>query len=177
MSANMFPYAAGGSYFGYHMWAINKQQMYAGAPTVQVVDFAGDTSDFTVIPANARLQAGSPPAGSPEYFVSTEQFLNAVSVYKFHVDWDKVSTSTFTGPDTRGGADVLAERTPRERVDAGQLRRHARDQSHGAGPVLEPRRRRVALGRPHRQPRRVHDRELRRREHATTRPCAGTRRT
>ena len=100
MSANMFPYAAGGSYFGYHMWALNKQQMYADAPSPQVVDFAGDTSDFTVIPANARLQAGTPPAGSPEYFVSTEQFLNAVSIYKFHVDWDKVSTSTFTGPQT-----------------------------------------------------------------------------
>jgi Carboxypeptidase regulatory-like domain len=100
MSANMFPYAAGGSYFGYHAWALNKQQMYAGAPSPQVVDFAGDTSDFTVIPANSRLQAGTPPAGSSEYFVSTEQFLNAVSIYKFHVDWDKVSTSTFTGPVT-----------------------------------------------------------------------------
>src|SRR5206468_8446526 len=59
MSANMFGYSATGSYFGYHLWAINKAQMYDGAPTVQVVDFAGDTSDFTVIPANARLQAGS----------------------------------------------------------------------------------------------------------------------
>jgi Carboxypeptidase regulatory-like domain len=101
MSANMFGYSSSGSYFGYHVWAINKAQMYAGAPTVQVVDFAGDTSDFTVIPANARLQAGSPPAGSSEYFVSTEQFLNALSIYKFHVDWDKVSTSTFTGPFTQ----------------------------------------------------------------------------
>ena len=45
--------------------------MYAGNPSPQVVDFAGDTSDFTVIPANARLQAGTPPAGSSEYFVST----------------------------------------------------------------------------------------------------------
>ena len=32
MSANMFGYSAGGSYFGYHVWALNKQQMYAGAP-------------------------------------------------------------------------------------------------------------------------------------------------
>jgi hypothetical protein len=29
--------------------------------------------------------------------VSTEQFLNALSIYKFHVDWDKPSTATFTG--------------------------------------------------------------------------------
>src|SRR5262245_29559176 len=98
MSANMFGYPASASYEGYHVWALNKQQMYAGAPTVQVVDLSGDTSDFTVIPANARLQAGTPPAGSSEYFVSTEQFLNALSIYKFHVDWDKPSTSTFTGP-------------------------------------------------------------------------------
>jgi hypothetical protein len=99
MSANMFPYASGGSYFGYHVWALDKQQMYAGAPSPEIVDFAGDTSDFTVIPANSRLQDGTPPSGSPEYFVSTEQFLNGLSIYKFHVDWDKVSTSTFTGPD------------------------------------------------------------------------------
>src|SRR5205085_6714931 len=26
------------------------------------------------------------------------QFLNVVSVYKFHVDWNSISTSTFTGP-------------------------------------------------------------------------------
>ena len=101
MSANMFGYPASGSYQGYHAWALNKQQMYAGAPTAQVVDFSGDTSDFTVIPANARLQAGTPPSGSSEYFASTEQFLNALSIYKFHVDWDQPSTSTFTGPLTQ----------------------------------------------------------------------------
>jgi hypothetical protein len=101
MSANMFGYPASSSYQGYHVWALNKQQMYAGAPTVQVIDFSGDTSDFTVIPANARLQAGSPPLGSSEYFVSTEQYLNALSIYKFQVDWDKPSTSTFTGPFTQ----------------------------------------------------------------------------
>jgi hypothetical protein len=101
MTANMFGYSASGSYTGYHVWALNKQQMYNGDSTPQVVDFAGDTSDFTVLPANARLQTGTPPAGSPEYFVSTQQFLNALSIYKLHVDWDKVSTSTFTGPVTQ----------------------------------------------------------------------------
>jgi hypothetical protein len=65
MSANMFGYPASGSYQGYHVWALNKQQMYAGAPTVQVIDFSGDTSDFTVIPANARLQAGSRRSDRP----------------------------------------------------------------------------------------------------------------
>src|SRR6266516_3676741 len=112
MSANMFGYPASGSYQGYHSWALNKQQMYAGAPTVQVIDFSGDTSDFTVIPANARLQAGPPPPGSSEYFVSTEQFLNALSIYKFHVDWDKPSTSTFTGPLTQLQPNCWPNATP-----------------------------------------------------------------
>src|SRR5206468_7587278 len=96
MSANMFGYSASSSYTGYHVWAIDKAQMYAGAPTVQVADFGGDTSDFTVIPANARLQSGAPPAGSPEHFTSTEQFLHGLSIYKFHVDWDKISTSALS---------------------------------------------------------------------------------
>ncbi|HSS80901.1 MAG TPA: carboxypeptidase regulatory-like domain-containing protein [Gaiellaceae bacterium] len=112
MSANMFGYAAGASFSGFHMWALNKQQMYNGDPSPQVVDFAGDTSDFTVIPANSRLQTGTPPAGSPEYFVSTEQFLNALSIYKFHVDWDKVSTSTFTGPSTQLAPNCWPNATP-----------------------------------------------------------------
>ena len=112
MSANLFGYSAGGSYQGYHVWALNKQQMYAGAPSPQVIDFAGDTSDFTVIPANARLQAGTPPAGSSEYFVSTEQFLNALSIYKFHVDWDKPSTSTFTGAQTQLAPNCWPNATP-----------------------------------------------------------------
>ncbi|HSC50007.1 MAG TPA: carboxypeptidase-like regulatory domain-containing protein [Gaiellaceae bacterium] len=112
MSANMFGYSSSGSYFGYHVWALNKLQMYAGDPSPQVVDFAGDTSDFTVIPANSRLQTGAPPAGSPEYFVSTEQYLNALSIYKFHVDWDKVSTSTFTGPDVQAAPNCWPNAAP-----------------------------------------------------------------
>ena len=99
MSANMFGYAAGAAYIAPHVWALNKTQMYNGDPSPQVVDFAAPSADFTLLPANARLQTGTPPAGTPEYFAATEEFLNAQTVYKFHVDWDKISTSTFTGPD------------------------------------------------------------------------------
>src|SRR5262249_11110733 len=56
-------------------------------------------ADFTLLPANARLQTGTPPPGTPNYFVSTWEFLNALTVYKFHVDWNRISLSTFTGPD------------------------------------------------------------------------------
>jgi hypothetical protein len=112
MSANMFGYSATGSYTGYHVWALNKQQMYAGAPQVSVVDFAGNTGDFTVIPVNSKLAAGAPPAGSPEYFVSTEAYLNALAIYKFHVNWDKVSTSTFTGPFSELAPNCWPNETP-----------------------------------------------------------------
>ncbi len=139
MSANMFGYPAGASYQGYHVWALNKQQMYAGAPSPQVIDFAGDTSDFTVIPANARLQAGTPAAGEPEFFVSTEQFLNALSIYKFHVDWDRPSTSTFTGPQTQlqpncwPNAAVSNASTPANAADTLSIRAMAQAQYTNIG--------------------------------------------
>ena len=47
--------------------------MYAGAPTVQVVTFDAPDGDFTLLPSNARLQTGTPPPGTPNYFVSTWQ--------------------------------------------------------------------------------------------------------
>ena len=165
MSANMFGYSSSSSYTGFHVWALNKQQMYDGEPSVQVVDFSGDSSDFSLLPANARLQTGTPAAGAPEYFVSTEQFLNALSIYKFHVDWDKVSTSTFTGPLTQLQPNCWPNATSGQRVDACQLGRYARDPRDGAGAVLEPRRRRVALGDTHRPAQRQrHEHELQRRD-------------
>ena len=100
MSANMFSFGAGSAFKGARAWAFNKAQMYAGSPTVQVVQFDIGGGDFTVIPSNARLQTGTPPAGRPNLFVSTWLFTNALTVYKFHVDWNSISLSTFTGPDT-----------------------------------------------------------------------------
>jgi hypothetical protein len=98
MSANVFDYAAGGAFQNPRVFAINKAQLYSGSPTVQVVSFDAPAADFTLLPSNARLQTGTPPAGTPNYFVSTWQFLNAVGVYRFHVDWDRVTLSTLTGP-------------------------------------------------------------------------------
>jgi uncharacterized repeat protein (TIGR01451 family) len=100
MSANMFNYNSGGAFQNPRVYAFNKAQMYAGNSSVQVVTFDAPSSDFTILPSNARLQAGTPPPGTPNYFVSTWQFLNALSVYKFHVDWARTDLSTFTGPDT-----------------------------------------------------------------------------
>lgn len=71
MSANMFGFAAGSSFISPRVWAFNKAQMYAGALTVQIVSFNAPASDFTLLPSNARLQTGTPPPGTPNYFVST----------------------------------------------------------------------------------------------------------
>jgi len=98
MSVNMFNYSAGGAFQNSRVYAFNKEQMYAGNPSVQVVSFNAPSAEFTILPANARLQTGTPPPGSPNYFSVVWQFLNVVSVYKFHVDWYRISTSTFTGP-------------------------------------------------------------------------------
>ncbi len=100
MSANMFTFGAGSSFKTARAWAFNKAQMYAGSPTVKVVTFDIAGGDFAVMPSNARLQTGTPPPGRPNLFISTEEFLNALTVYKFHVDWNSISQSTFTGPDT-----------------------------------------------------------------------------
>lgn len=100
MSTNMFDYAASGSFQNARVYAFNKAQMYAGNPTVQVVAFDETGGDFALLPSNARLQAGTPPAGTPNYFVSSWLFLNSLTVYKLDVNWDAISTSTFTGPDS-----------------------------------------------------------------------------
>ncbi len=98
MSANLFNYASGGAYKNPRLYALNKAQMYAGKSTVQIVSFDAPAAEFTLMPANARLQAGTPPPGSPNYFAVVWQYLNAVSVYKFHVDWAHVPASSLTGP-------------------------------------------------------------------------------
>ena len=97
-SVNMFNYASGGSFENPRVYVMNKSQMYAGQPSVQVLSFDAPSADFTLLPSNARLQTGTPPPGTPDYFVSSWQFLNALSIYAFHVDWNRVSLSTFSGP-------------------------------------------------------------------------------
>jgi hypothetical protein len=99
MSANMFTFGPA-VFQTARAWAFNKAQMYAGSPTVNVVRFDVPNGDFTAIPSNARLQTGTPPPGRPNLYVSTQFFLNALAVYKFHVDWNNLGSSTFTGPDT-----------------------------------------------------------------------------
>jgi hypothetical protein len=100
MSANVFGYPVGAPFQNPRVWALNKAQMYAGTPSVQVVFFDAPSADFSVLPSNARLQTGTPPPGTPNYFLSTWEFTNAVTVYKFQVNWASPLLSTFTGPST-----------------------------------------------------------------------------
>jgi hypothetical protein len=97
MSVNMFGYPSGAPFQDTRLYALNKAQMYAGSPTVKVVSFDLPSDQFTVIPANARLQTGTPPTGSPNYFASVWNFLDSVQIWKFHVDWDHLPLSTVTG--------------------------------------------------------------------------------
>ena len=100
MGANMFGYPGGAPFQNARAYAFNKMQMYAGAPSVQVASFdILGNGDFTVIPANARLQTGAPPLNSPNYYTSVSLFTNAALVYKFHVDWTSIGNSTFGQPD------------------------------------------------------------------------------
>ena len=52
------------SFLNPRVYAFNKAQMYSGSPTVQVVSFDAPASDFALLPSNARLQTGTPPAGA-----------------------------------------------------------------------------------------------------------------
>ena len=98
MSANIFGFGAGGTFQNLRVWALNKAQMYRGDPTVQVLSFDAPSAEFSLLPSNARLQTGTPPPGSPNYFAVVAQFLNVVSVYELDADWNSISTSTFSGP-------------------------------------------------------------------------------
>jgi hypothetical protein len=111
MSANVFGYAASGSFQNVRVWALNKAQMYAGATNIQAISFDAPSAEFTLLPSNARLQTGAPPAGSPNYF-ATVGFTNALTVYKFHADWNSVGNSTFTGPFLSGTSTAFATFSP-----------------------------------------------------------------
>lgn len=99
VSGNLLNLQAPNTFIAPRVYALNKAQMYSGLPSVQIVSFDAPAADFSLLPGNARLQTGTPPAGTPNYYVSSWQFLNGLTVYKFHVDWDHIGQSSFTGPD------------------------------------------------------------------------------
>ena len=102
MSANMFGFNAGAPFQNSRVWALNRAQMEAGQ-SVQVVQFdapakTGPCPIFTLLPSNARLQTGTPPAGRENLFASVWCYTARVRIFKFHVDWANTANSTFSGP-------------------------------------------------------------------------------
>src|SRR5215210_4427431 len=103
MTANMFGLGANGTFQNVRAWAFDKAAMYAGTPTVKVVSFDLPRSIqgitlFSALPSNARKQAGTPPAGAPNYLSMVWGWTNRVRIWKFHVDWNNTAASTLTGP-------------------------------------------------------------------------------
>ncbi len=117
VSASMFGYggATSGPLLFSRQLAFNKAQVYAGSQEVQGVSFDAPRIDQNgmavalIIPSNARLQSGTPPPGTPNYFVGTGSYTSALPIWKFHVDWNNVLLSTFTGVTTpnQGSSWVL----------------------------------------------------------------------
>ena len=110
MSFNMFDYAGNGMFQNVRVYAMNKAQMYANAPAAQLVSFDLPSDQFSFMPANARLQTGTPPAGAPNY-MTTVYWTNTLSVWKFHVDWTRLALSTLTGPFESTTANILTQYT------------------------------------------------------------------
>ena len=113
MSGNLFGFPANGSFKNVRVWALNLAQMEAGAAGPQTVAFDAPSkiqgvSVFTMLPSNARVQAGTPPAGSPDYFASVWGVTNLVRVWKFHTDWANTANSTFMGPSDSSTASTWA---------------------------------------------------------------------
>jgi hypothetical protein len=83
------------------VWALNRAQMEAGAPTSAVIfnlpsSVQGQTV-FTGIPSTYHAVTGVPPAGR-ENLISVIWSAKVARIFKFHVDWANPANSTLTGP-------------------------------------------------------------------------------
>jgi hypothetical protein len=94
ISSNEFAFP-GGNYRGVRLWALNRTDMEAGMP-VRVLTADLGTNYFGLLPANQRGPI-LPALGTPEYFVSEDEFFYAFDVFNFSVNWDTM-TGILTGP-------------------------------------------------------------------------------
>ncbi len=101
MSANVFSTQGSGSFNNVQVWAFNRQEMEAGitahAVTFSLAKSVAGVTVFSLLPSNARVAAGLPPNGTPNYFASIWGSY-AIRAWKFHVDWANTANSTLTGP-------------------------------------------------------------------------------
>lgn len=90
---------SGNSFVGGEACALNRSAMLAGTtatmqcfnsgyPSLLPGDLDGDSG--------ASGSTAAPPAGSPDYFIDFNG--SSLLLWKFHVDWNNPSNTTFTGP-------------------------------------------------------------------------------
>jgi hypothetical protein len=98
MAANMFDVSGGGTtttWQGANVWALNRNDLLNGSPVRQVKFTISGSAGFGILPGNFR---GSPfPSSLPNFFANIVA-PNKFQLWKFRVDWNTPSNSTFTGP-------------------------------------------------------------------------------
>jgi hypothetical protein len=97
MSMNVFN-AAGNAYLGPQAFAFDRAAMLAGQPATTFVTpgITGGSSEDPYLPADLDGST-PPPAGAPNPFVEFPgNIASTYKVYRFHVDWETPSNSTFT---------------------------------------------------------------------------------
>ena len=98
LTASMF---TGNTFKNVRVWALNKTQMYAGAPVSAVIfnlpSKIQGVSVFTGIPSTYHAVTGTPPAGRPN-LISVIWSAKLARIWKVHVDWSNTANSSLTGP-------------------------------------------------------------------------------
>jgi len=97
MSSNMFAISGGAFTNAPRVGVSTRPQMYAGASTIQIQSFDAPAGEFTLLPSNARLQAGTPAYRELQnYFTSVFQLYQRGDHLQVHADWNNAFNSTFS---------------------------------------------------------------------------------
>jgi hypothetical protein len=97
LTVNQFN-AAGTTFLGSNVAALNRSAMLAGQPATSV-SFNAPTTVSSLL-ASDLDSATPPPAGEPNQLLSLGASANTLAAFKFHVDFTTPASSTFTGPTT-----------------------------------------------------------------------------
>jgi len=92
---NMFS-NGGNTYAGATACAYNRSKMLLGQAATQQC-FNTSTTYGGLLPAHLT-GATQPPAGAPNYVLGLGATSSSLAFWKFHVDWNTPSNTTFTGP-------------------------------------------------------------------------------
>jgi hypothetical protein len=97
MTANMFRInSPNPNDFVVRVWALDRDAMIVGNPMTSVYfDLCQYNTCDSLLPAT--LHGDLPPLNSPEYLLSAEA-PDVLNLWKFSVDWNMPTNSTFTGP-------------------------------------------------------------------------------